>query len=165
MSKRRYTLSFASLLSLATAAIATASPAMAADGFETATASAWSTGSHFCVSNGTTPSNQTAVGCFRPSGDQIEPGDTKVDGRRVGVRWKTSDGRSGMCVNTAGKDAVFDPVVVTSPAQGGHQCNKDFTEGISITYRVGTCDASVHSCNVLANWSEWSGWITRGTNE
>ncbi|WP_143167906.1 hypothetical protein [Jatrophihabitans endophyticus] len=133
-----------------------ASPAAAASGeYDIATYQSWVNGTYWCVNN----AQNSAYGCLEVRGDYLQVGDVKADGRRTGMQWSTSGGRKGLCVNTAGKDFSFTPP--TQQPSGKHLCNKDFGEGATITFRVGSCDASAHDCTNLANWSQWSDWISR----
>ena len=145
------------LFAALTAAVVAPSPASAYSfEYDYAVSTHWSNGKYWCVHNGGVPS---AIGCFEQRGDYLEPGDAAADGQSVGIQWKTDYGRSGVCVSTGGKDSSYDYAFV----QGDRQCNKNFEENRTITYRTGRCNFSTTNCGSLANWNSWSGWLSRET--
>jgi hypothetical protein len=83
---------------------------------------------------------------FQADGDKIWIRDKATDGQSVGVHWKTSDGRQGICRNTKGADAWY------------YGCNKNFSERAIVWIRMGRCDGSVHSCRALSHYADWTGW-------
>jgi hypothetical protein len=115
--------------------------------------SGWVVGSgDACVHN--TP--YTALGCFRPTGDHFMLGDAAKDNASVGFYYNVDYGRTGLCIDSAGKDIPPYPLV----NEGGQQCNKNFLEGHLISFKVGQCDGN---CGTLSSWYNWSGLVTTRT--
>lgn len=125
-------------------------PAGAADGWQSTTRHDWVNGSYWCIDG----PDDRSFGCFEQNGDWIQVGDNKADGRRAGVEWRTSDGRRGVCVHTAGK---YSEKHNFSSYIGWQACNKDFAESATVSIRAGSCDAGARSCTVVGNW-QWSPW-------
>jgi hypothetical protein len=72
-------------------------------------------------------------GCIQEAGDILWVKDNRSNGYSVSLTWQDSDSlRSGTCINTIGT------------AAGWGTCNKDFTEGHVIQWRLG--------------WETSSGW-------
>lgn len=120
-------------------------PAQAADGFQASQRKDFTNGSYWCVEG----PGGLSFACFEDRGDWLQVGDMKEDGRRAGVRWTTSDGRSGVCVHTSGHWAEK---IGVSLYVGYRACNKAFDRGVTVTIRAGTCDGSRVNCSVLRNW-------------
>lgn len=98
--------------------------------------------------------SRTAQGCFWHNGDWLVLGDLASDSMRVGMHWQTSYDRKGICYSTGQKDANW----MDWYLQGGQACNKNMLEGEQIRIRVGRCNGSANNCQVLSNWTDWSGW-------
>lgn len=97
-----------------------------------------------------------AIGCWFPEEDDLQIADLASDSKRVGMQWKTSYGRFGVCVNAKGADSYFGD---GSLQVGNYSCNDiNIAEGHTITFRVGTCNGSQVDCTVISNWGEWSQW-------
>lgn len=118
----------------------------------------FSPGINFC-SPWVSPSNNSGEACYQHNGDKFYVQDDAQNGMRVGVEWKIGDGRWGMCVNKSGDGADH-----------GGKCDYSFgdaSQGDTITYRMGECDGTVHTCGKpgsnddgWVHWGAWSGaWI------
>jgi hypothetical protein len=95
----------------------------------------------------------SAQGCFLANGDWLGIADIFADGMSAGMHWQTNYDRKGICTQPHGQDSI-----VASIITGSWACNKNMREGEKIRIRVGRCNGSAHSCTVLANWQDWSGW-------
>jgi hypothetical protein len=86
---------------------------------------------------------------FEKDGDKIWIRDRLLDGVGVGVHWKTSDGRQGICRNTAGHRVLYTKWM---------RCEKNFPEGSKIWMRMGRCNGSDpgKTCRVLSDYTSWT---------
>jgi hypothetical protein len=81
-------------------------------------------------------------GGFDSAGDGFYLGDTRGDGRSVGIHWVRGT-RQGLCVLSSG-----------SGTEGA--CGNTFPNDVSIKLRVGRCDGSRVDCHKLRNWTNWT---------
>jgi hypothetical protein len=88
---------------------------------------------------------------FEKDGDKLWLIDKSSDGDSVGVHWKSSDGRQGICRNTAGRGTY---------GTKWRKCDKNLPEGATISIRMGRCNGSAagKTCKVLGDWEGWTGW-------
>ena len=131
--------------------VLTAAPAAAADGVQRVTrfsdGDPWYAGSSWCAQ----ANNTKAIGCFVENGDLLGVLDNRSDGKSAGLRWFTSDGRKGLCINSHGKNDEEN--WSRTGAVGFWFCNKRFAAGIRITIRAGVCDGSTTNCRKAKNWN------------
>lgn len=121
--------------------------ASAEDGWQTAVSEDNNRpGTAYCVES----DYKRAAACFHKDGDWLHPLDLKADGRRVAVKWKTGDGRSGVCVHDNGhRDGEQLHTFFATPFWG---CNKKFADKVEVVIRAGYCDGSQVSCTQLSHW-------------
>jgi hypothetical protein len=99
--------------------------------------------------------NTYSMGCFNNNGDVLYTADWENDDMRVAVHWRLTDGsRRGLCISTVGPTWI--------PTQGwvGTRvaCDKNMIEGKKIEIRSGRCDGTIHNCEVLSNYQDWTAW-------
>ena len=82
------------------------------------------------------------IAIYEDDGDEIYIEDYAKDGMRVAAFWSIpSLNRTGLCVNTGGKDSL-------------HECDKDFPDGHTIYIKfAGRCNGDVSPCNKLSQYA------------
>jgi len=105
--------------------ILAASPAAAAE-TNYVTDANWNSDPKDCHASITGVSYAKVNGCFEPDGDILWLQDKSADGVGVALFWsELQTGRTGTCIHNLGA------------AKAWAVCNKDFTEGNTITWKIG----------------------------
>lgn len=125
--------------------LATASPALAADGWQRSTPdSTWDNG-HYkkCIYYYSNYITTDAGACFQPYGEWFWLKDVDEDGKPVAVDWKSTNGRAGTIYFDGGK------------AYGWTSLNKSFDEDVLISFRVCEAKITATSKSLVGCTSPW----------
>ncbi|MBR7743213.1 hypothetical protein KC207_07915 [Phycicoccus sp. BSK3Z-2] len=95
-------------------------------------------------------------GCYDRSGDIFWVWDQQADAQSVGIIWKTTSGRQGVCRHAGGASGA--------DYWNKRQCNKNLPENRTVTFRIGRCDkTATRSCKHPSHYTNTSAWVSSVT--